>query len=133
MLVATALRRLGQIDAVLARCMDRPLGAKAQAAQDLLRLGAAQLLYLDTPAHAAVDTSVGLAAEGEETAGFKALINAVLRRIGREKNELLKATAAPRAQRAGRGCGTPGSRPMARPAPAASLSPISPTRRSISP
>ena len=95
MLVATALRRLGQIDAILARCMDRPLGAKAQAAQDLLRLGAAQLLYLDTPAHAAVDTSVELAAEGAETAGFKALINAVLRRIGREKSELLKATAAP--------------------------------------
>ena len=95
MLVATVLRRLGQIDAILARCMDRPLGAKAQAAQDLLRLGAAQLLYLDTPAHAAVDTSVELAAEGEETAGFKALINAVLRRVGREKGELLKATAAP--------------------------------------
>ena len=95
MLVATVLRRLGQIDAILTRCMDRPLGAKAQAAQDLLRLGAAQLLYLDTPAHAAVDTSVELAAEGAETGGFKALVNAVLRRIGREKGELLKATAAP--------------------------------------
>jgi 16S rRNA (cytosine967-C5)-methyltransferase len=95
LLVATVLRRLGQIDAILARCLERPLGAKAQGAQDLLRLGAAQLLYLDTPAHAAVDTSVELAAAGQETAGFKALINAVLRRIGREKAALLQATAAP--------------------------------------
>ncbi|HEY7687996.1 MAG TPA: 16S rRNA (cytosine(967)-C(5))-methyltransferase RsmB, partial [Dongiaceae bacterium] len=95
LLVATVLRRLGQIDAIVARCLERPLGAKAQAAQDILRLGAAQLLYLDTPPHAAVDTSVDLAAEGAETAGFKALINAVLRRIGREKPDLLAATAAP--------------------------------------
>lgn len=95
LLVATILRRLGQIDAIIERCLDRPLGAKAQDAQDLLRLGAAQLLYLDTPPHAAVDTSVGLAGETAETAGFKALINAVLRRIGREKAELLAATAAP--------------------------------------
>jgi 16S rRNA (cytosine967-C5)-methyltransferase len=95
LLVATILRRLGQVDAILERCLERPLGAKAQAAQDILRLGAAQLLYLDTPPHAAVDTSVELAAESAETAGFKALINAVLRRIGREKAELLAATAAP--------------------------------------
>jgi 16S rRNA (cytosine967-C5)-methyltransferase len=95
LLVATVLRRLGQIDAIVARCLERPLGAKAQAAQDILRLGAAQLLYLDTPPHAAVDTSVDLAAEGAETAGFKALINAVLRRIGRQKPDLLAATAAP--------------------------------------
>jgi 16S rRNA (cytosine967-C5)-methyltransferase len=95
LLVATILRRLGQIDAILAHCLERPLGAKAQGAQDLLRLGAAQLLYLDTPAHAAVDTSVELAAGTQETAGFKALINAVLRRIGREKDGLLQATAAP--------------------------------------
>ena len=95
LLVATILRRLGQIDAIIERCLDRPLGTKAQDAQDLLRLGAAQLLYLDTPAHAAVDTSVELAAETAETAGFKALLNALLRRIGREKAELLAATAAP--------------------------------------
>jgi len=95
LLVATVLRRLGQIDAILNRCLERPLGAKAQDAQDILRLGAAQLLYLDTPPHAAVDTSVELAAESAETAGFKALINAVLRRIGREKAALLSDTAAP--------------------------------------
>jgi 16S rRNA (cytosine967-C5)-methyltransferase len=95
LLVATVLRRLGQIDAILERCLERPLGEKAQAAQDILRLGAAQLLYLDTPPHAAVDTSVELAGETAETAGFKALINAVLRRIGREKTALLAETSAP--------------------------------------
>ena len=52
LLVTVTLRRLGQIDAVLDRFLrSRP---KAIRVHDLLRLGAAQLLFLDTPAHAAV-------------------------------------------------------------------------------
>ena len=50
----------------------------------ILRLGAAQLFYLDTPAYAAVDSSVELAAAGNATRPFKALVNAVLRGLGRE-------------------------------------------------
>ncbi len=52
--------------------------------QDLLRIGAYQLLQLDRiPPHAAVSTSVELAREmaGQAPAGF---VNAVLRRLGRE-------------------------------------------------
>ncbi|MES1150339.1 MAG: transcription antitermination factor NusB, partial [Dongia sp.] len=59
--------------------------------RDLLRLGAAQLLVLNTPAHAAVDSTVELAGGFRDAAGFKGLINAVLRRIGREKAALLAA------------------------------------------
>ncbi len=85
MLVATTLRRLGQIDAVLDRCVTRPLPARAAAVRDLLRLGAAQLLFLGTPAHAAVDGTVeAVARGGPEAAGFKGLANAVLRRIANE-------------------------------------------------
>jgi 16S rRNA (cytosine967-C5)-methyltransferase len=91
LLAATALRRLGQLDAVIARCLERPLGAKAQGAQDILRLGAVQLLFLDTPPHAAVDTAVALAADAADTAGFKSLINAVLRRLDGERAALLAA------------------------------------------
>jgi 16S rRNA (cytosine967-C5)-methyltransferase len=80
MLVTTALRRLGQIDALLDQFMRvRP---KAIRVHNLLRLGAAQLLFLDTPAHAAVAETVALASGPHGYA--RGLINAVLRRIARE-------------------------------------------------
>ena len=84
-LVATALRRLGQIDAILDSFLERPLPGSAAAARNALRLGVCQLLFLDTPAHAAVDTSVALAARRGRFAG---LVNAVLRRVAREAQDL---------------------------------------------
>ncbi len=69
LLVATVLRRLGQIDALIEHCLEKPLPARASATQDLLRLGLAQLLFLRTPPHAAVATSVDLA----EARGFLSL------------------------------------------------------------
>jgi 16S rRNA (cytosine967-C5)-methyltransferase len=92
-LVATVLRRLGQIDAILAACLERPLPGRATAIEDLLRLGLAQLLFLRVPAHAAVDTTVALVARRGGEAGFKGLVNAVLRRVDRERDALLAATA----------------------------------------
>lgn len=82
-LVATTLRRLGQIDDLIGRCLDRPLPSAARPAHSILRLGVAQLLFLGTPAHAAVDTSVELAGRRRAQA-YKKLINAVLRRLERE-------------------------------------------------
>lgn len=87
-LVATTLRRLGQIDALIAHCLDRPLKRKLSEVQNLLRLGACQLAFLGTPAHAAVSTSVELATS-QQTAGYRGLINAVLRRLDREAGELV--------------------------------------------
>ena len=83
LLVATTLRRLGQIDALLHRCLARPLPPRAGPVLHILRLGAAQLLFLGTPPHAAVDSTVALAS-GAALAGFRGLVNAVLRRLDRE-------------------------------------------------
>jgi 16S rRNA (cytosine967-C5)-methyltransferase len=83
LLVATVLRRLGQIDTLIARCLNTPLPPRAAVVHDMLRLGIAQLLFLRTPAHAAVATTVDLA----EARGFlshKGLVNAVLRRLSTE-------------------------------------------------
>src|SRR5215831_1364913 len=83
LLVATVLRRLGQIDQLIAHCLNTPLPPRAAAVHDMLRLGIAQLLFLRTPAHAAVATTVDLA----EARGFlshKGLVNAVLRRLSVE-------------------------------------------------
>lgn len=95
LLVTTTLRRLGQIDAALAGLLDRPLAAKAAGARDLLRLGAAQLLFLGTPPHAAVDSTVALAT-GAQLAPYRALVNAVLRRLAREAETLLAGQDAAR-------------------------------------
>jgi len=90
LLVATTLRHLGQIDALLRRCLARPLPARAAIVHDILRLGAAQLLFLRTPAHAAVDTAVRLA-EVNGRGGLRGLVNAVLRRLAREGEAMLAA------------------------------------------
>ena len=94
-LVATTLRRLGQIDALIAHCLERPLPRKAAAAHDLLRLGVCQLVFLETPPHAAVDSVVGLA-EKRGQGPHKGLINAVLRRLAEEGPGLAGAQDAPR-------------------------------------
>lgn len=95
LLATTVVRRLGQIDALIAHCLERPLPRTASTVHDVLRLGAAQLLFLETPAHAAVDTSVRLAEETRQPA-FKGLVNAVMRRLVREGPELLAGQDAPR-------------------------------------
>ena len=51
--------------------------------RQILRLGLCQLVFLATPAHAAVDSSVALARQ-RRCAAHAALINAVLRRLARE-------------------------------------------------
>src|ERR1700740_2307811 len=83
LLVATVLRRLGQIDALIADCLSVPLAPRAATVHDILRLGIAQLLFLRTPAHAAVATSVDLA-HVRRFLTHKGLVNAVLRRLSVE-------------------------------------------------
>jgi 16S rRNA (cytosine967-C5)-methyltransferase len=80
-LAMATLRHLGPIDRALAAAMER---APPDAVRMILRLGVAQLFYLDTPTYAAVDSSVALAEADQATRGFKALVNAVLRRLSRE-------------------------------------------------
>ncbi|MGE0734888.1 MAG: RsmB/NOP family class I SAM-dependent RNA methyltransferase [Alphaproteobacteria bacterium] len=82
-LTATTLRRLGQIDQMLRLCVPRPLPAAAGPVQDILRLGVAQLVFLGTAAHAAVDQAVAMTGQAGQTK-MKSLVNAVLRRMARE-------------------------------------------------
>ncbi|TMJ26678.1 MAG: methyltransferase domain-containing protein [Alphaproteobacteria bacterium] len=82
LLLATTLRRLGEIEAVLSAMIERPLDGANAIGRQILRLGAAQILFLGTPAHAAVDTSVQLAQS--RLPHLKGLTNAVLRRVSRE-------------------------------------------------
>ena len=84
-LVMATLRHLGPIDAALqARVKKAPPDKVVQ----ILRLGVAQAFLLNTPAHAAVATSVDLVARDKGLAMFKGLVNAVLRGLLREPPEL---------------------------------------------
>jgi 16S rRNA (cytosine967-C5)-methyltransferase len=75
------LRRKGELDRLLAARLAKPPPEPVLA---LLRLGAAQLLHLETPGHAAVATTVELAGQNKATRPFKSLVNAVLRGIARD-------------------------------------------------
>lgn len=80
MMVLTVLRRLGQIDAVVNRFLTRKPSGKGAGAMTLLRLGAGQMLFMETPPHAAVSTALGVA-DKRKLSGFKGLVNAVLRKV----------------------------------------------------
>lgn len=88
LLLATTLRRLGEIDTVLGHLVERPPEGANAVGRHVLRLGAAQLLFLGTPAHAAVDTSVRLVIDAGRP-HLKGLANAVLRRVSGEGTALL--------------------------------------------
>ncbi|MHA7221175.1 RsmB/NOP family class I SAM-dependent RNA methyltransferase [Arthrobacter sp. RHLT1-20] len=75
-----ALRGQGTYDAILSRCVDRPLDQLDPAILDALRIGVHQLVAMRVPAHAALDQTVGLA-RAVIGAGPSALINAVLRKV----------------------------------------------------
>jgi 16S rRNA (cytosine967-C5)-methyltransferase len=88
-LVTAGIRRLGSVNAVLSRFLERPLPESATHARALLHLGATQLLVLGTPPHAAVGETVEAANSLRQARGFAKLMNAVLRRVAREGAELL--------------------------------------------
>jgi 16S rRNA (cytosine967-C5)-methyltransferase len=92
LLVTTVLRRLGQIDRIVTPLLRfRP---KEASVLNMLRLGAAQLLFLHTPAHAAVGETVRLAA-GRFPKQVP-LLNAVLRKVASEGQQAVDAQDAPR-------------------------------------
>ena len=91
-LAATVLRRMGTLDAVLEPFLKKAPPDRVRLA---LLMGAAQLLMLDTPAHAAVGTIVSLV-RARALVPFAGLVNAVLRRIAQEGPAALDGLDGPR-------------------------------------
>ncbi len=83
-LVAAVLRRLGTLRHLLGRLLDRGLPAEAPRIETALLVGAAQILWLEVPNHAAVDLAVRLVQADRRDAHYAGLVNAVLRRIACE-------------------------------------------------
>ena len=87
-LVLTTLRHWGQIQQILACFLVKPLSSKLKDVQFVLSLGVAQMIFLKTPAHAAVDTSVRLVKQIQRGA-FSKLVNGVLRQLDRQRDSLV--------------------------------------------
>ncbi|HWA80479.1 MAG TPA: RsmB/NOP family class I SAM-dependent RNA methyltransferase [Acetobacteraceae bacterium] len=91
-LAAAVLRRLGTLDSVLEPFLRR---SPPPLVQHALRLGAAGLLLLNTPAHAAVATAVALVRR-QGFPAFTGLVNAVLRRLAAAGPAALEELDGPR-------------------------------------
>lgn len=85
-LVQTALRRQEFIKKIIAGYAAKKIPARPDAVHAALILGAVEILYFNTPDYAAVDSYVNLAKKKNRHAG--GFVNAVLRKICRDKKEL---------------------------------------------
>lgn len=89
LITATVFRRMGQIDAALSPFLKRQPASFPHA---VLRTGAAQLLFLKTPVHAAVGESVALLKTSSKTRAYSGMVNAVLRKVSDQGATLVAAT-----------------------------------------
>lgn len=86
----SALRHLPRIRAAIASLLQTPLPEGARALEHVLTVAATQILYLDVPDHSAVDLAVEQAQSDPRNRRFANLVNAVLRRLSREKQAILE-------------------------------------------
>ncbi|MGG6428760.1 RsmB/NOP family class I SAM-dependent RNA methyltransferase [Acetobacter ghanensis] len=91
-LAAATLRHMGTLRTVLEPFLKKEPPEPVRVA---LMMGCAQLLFLETPPHAAVGTTVSLLRR-RKLAPFAGLANAVLRRVATSGTELLEGLDQPR-------------------------------------
>ncbi len=89
LMAVTVLRRLGELETVLATFLDKPLPERQGRLWPILLSGAAQLLVLGTPPHAAISLAVEQCRLDKGARRFDRLVNAVLRRVSVEGSPIL--------------------------------------------
>jgi 16S rRNA (cytosine967-C5)-methyltransferase len=92
-IATVAFRHFGTIRHALATRLDKGLPSDERLSV-LLIVGAAQILFLDVPHHAGVDTTVRLAGGDKRLRGMAGVVNAVMRRLARERDAILAETDA---------------------------------------
>ena len=95
-IVAASLRQKGELDRVLFTFLGRGLPDKSGTLYPILLAGAAQLIFLKTPPHAAIDLAVTLAQYDPKAKRYDKLVNAVLRRVANEGEAIASALDAAR-------------------------------------
>ncbi|MFM7084045.1 MAG: RsmB/NOP family class I SAM-dependent RNA methyltransferase [Hyphomicrobium sp.] len=84
LIVMTVLRRRGEIECILKSHLKKELPKKCGYVKQILLSGAAQLLFLDTPPHAAISLAVEQCKCDRDSSYFDRLVNAVLRRVAEQ-------------------------------------------------
>ena len=92
LIASGSLRHLGEIDAAVDNLLRKPIANSALTVRQTLRVGAAQLMFLEPPPPAAVDTAV-TSLKGSRFAGFSGLANAILRHISPDSRMPTEAAA----------------------------------------
>jgi 16S rRNA (cytosine967-C5)-methyltransferase len=87
-----AFRRMGTIRAAITARLDSGRMPDAGTLEETVITGAAQLLFMEVPDHAAVDIAVELAKADRKALHYASLVNALLRRIARDRTEILAAS-----------------------------------------
>lgn len=90
-IATTAIRHFGIISKSLTTRFERGMPIHSGPLEAILTGGVAQILYLEVPDHAAVDLTVRLVQADPDCRRYVALSNAILRRIAREKAEIVEA------------------------------------------
>jgi 16S rRNA (cytosine967-C5)-methyltransferase len=88
-LVTTTLRRRGQVEHALAQRLQRGIPGKSGQLQRILEIAATQILFLQSAPHAVVSIAVDQVANDRDAKHFKALANAVLRGLVRDRESVL--------------------------------------------
>ncbi len=94
-IIGSALRNRGSIERAINKRLDRPLPENAVALKHLLHVAIAQIFYLDLPDHSAVDLAVEAANNDPRNRKYAGLVNALLRRLSRNKERALAHTLQP--------------------------------------
>lgn len=87
-IVGAALRHRGEISEILHRLLDRDIPERTGRVLDILHVAIAQMLYLDVPDRASVSLAVDHASVDKRARPYKGLVNGVLRRLGREREDV---------------------------------------------
>ncbi len=89
-IAATALRRHGQLRAVLDSFMEKGLPERAGPLREILLAASAQLLFLESPPHAVLNIAVQQVKRDPASQRYDKLANAVLRRVSEKGPALIK-------------------------------------------
>jgi len=89
LIVRTVLKRQGEVKACLRALLNKvPQGKVGRAILRILAIGTVQIIHLDVKPHAAVDGCVRLV-EDIGAGGMKGFVNAVLRRLAENRDDIL--------------------------------------------
>ena len=89
LIVTTVLRRRGQIKDVIGRYLDKPLPKRSGSVPLIMDVAAAQILFLQTPPHAAINIAVEQCRLDRRGGHLAKLANAVLRRVSEFGAEII--------------------------------------------